>query len=382
MSLYGDILKYFGVAGSTERARPGHTAPDPSNLRRLRCDDDGYLEVTFAPAASTDVNLIEIDGNSVSSGGVTGVIPVTGDVADDAAASASYPVKVGAVADDVPTAVADGDQVHLITDLYRRLRVVVEGDSETDTNLIEISGTSVVEGGVAGSLGVGGNTAAGDPVPNQPVETGGEDPSGNLITWALDAAGRAFAVGTQAVETAVDDSSWPVKVAARVRDTLTTITDDHITNLLSDTYGRLWVQGKYDSGKMESFSDGASGAKSLTDGSWTTTSGTEWISSGDATNLEVCMEFALDGAETSLKARLRTRVDSSDSTEYRPLATNGVSAGEEDVDEHEIVFPLAGSGSHNWSYLFPCSVGREYAVDFYQADGSTTEVQAYFNFYR
>ena len=43
MSLFGDLLKYFGVSGSTVRDVPGTTTPDPANLRRLRCDDQGFL---------------------------------------------------------------------------------------------------------------------------------------------------------------------------------------------------------------------------------------------------------------------------------------------------------------------------------------------------
>jgi hypothetical protein len=74
---------------------------------------------------TTDVNLIEIAGNAVAGTGVDGMLAVAGDVADDAAASASYPLKLGAVVDQVPSDVsADGDMAHLIADMERFLRVV------------------------------------------------------------------------------------------------------------------------------------------------------------------------------------------------------------------------------------------------------------------
>ncbi|MFA4974820.1 MAG: hypothetical protein WC683_19640 [bacterium] len=48
-----------------------------------------------------------------------------GATADDAADTAALnPMKIGAVVDQVVVAASDADMVHLITDLYRRLRVV------------------------------------------------------------------------------------------------------------------------------------------------------------------------------------------------------------------------------------------------------------------
>lgn len=59
-------------------------------------------------------------------GALATLLRVIGQVADDAANVATeLPLKIGAVADDVVAAVADGDKVHLVTDLYRRLRAVV-----------------------------------------------------------------------------------------------------------------------------------------------------------------------------------------------------------------------------------------------------------------
>lgn len=51
------------------------------------------------------------------------VSQVKGTVADDAVATADAPVKIGAVADEAASLVADGDQVHLITDRYRQVRI-------------------------------------------------------------------------------------------------------------------------------------------------------------------------------------------------------------------------------------------------------------------
>lgn len=89
----------------------------------------GALGVTTVLPGGVDVNVAEVGGTAVVTTGVLGMMPVAGDVADDAAASASYPIKIGAVADEVLSAVADGDMAHLITDLYRRLQVVTAGYS-------------------------------------------------------------------------------------------------------------------------------------------------------------------------------------------------------------------------------------------------------------
>jgi hypothetical protein len=61
---------------------------------------------------------------------------------------------------------------------------------KNDVNLAEIDGTTVVEGGANGSLGVGGIVAAGDPAADQPVEIGGVDGTGTLRTLLVGTAGR------------------------------------------------------------------------------------------------------------------------------------------------------------------------------------------------
>ena len=105
------------------------------NMRMVRTDDNGYLEVVAPAGAMVNVNLDGIEGNNVAGGGVIGVIPVTGTVQDDAPDDLSFPLKLGAVADAVLSLVADGDRVKLVTDLYRRLWVVIAGyDSGSNAN--------------------------------------------------------------------------------------------------------------------------------------------------------------------------------------------------------------------------------------------------------
>ena len=61
---------------------------------------------------------------------------VEGTQADGATPPTANPVQIGAVSDDVLTAVADNVVVHFVTDLYRRLRTIPEGkyaDGVADT---------------------------------------------------------------------------------------------------------------------------------------------------------------------------------------------------------------------------------------------------------
>jgi hypothetical protein len=65
------------------------------------------------------------------------MIRAIGQVADDAANVATeLPLKVGAVANDAVSEVADGDKVHLVTDLYRRLRVFAEGAAADNAAIV------------------------------------------------------------------------------------------------------------------------------------------------------------------------------------------------------------------------------------------------------
>jgi hypothetical protein len=104
------------------------------NTRGIRCDANGRLEVVAAPGVGLNVNIFQVGGNATVTAGVNGLLAVGGNVADDAV-DAGYPVKVGGRADAVLSLVADGDRVDFVTDLYRRLWVVIAGyDSGSNAN--------------------------------------------------------------------------------------------------------------------------------------------------------------------------------------------------------------------------------------------------------
>ena len=43
--MIGSILNYFGITGSIVQDTPGITTPDPNNLRRVRVDTNGFLQI-------------------------------------------------------------------------------------------------------------------------------------------------------------------------------------------------------------------------------------------------------------------------------------------------------------------------------------------------
>ncbi len=130
--VFGKIFSYFGVAGSTVRDVPGVTQPDMSNIRRLRCDDDGNLTVVAAAGALTDVNLVQVDGDAVLNGGIAGAQSIGGTQASGAVNNASWPVKIGAVVKDVLSLYTVGALENLLSDVYGRLHVRNAGFDETD----------------------------------------------------------------------------------------------------------------------------------------------------------------------------------------------------------------------------------------------------------
>jgi hypothetical protein len=65
------------------------------------------------------------------------------------------------------------------------------GGTTGDVNLIEIDGVATVTGGIAGSLGVGGNAANGAAISGSPVLTGGSD-GANRRTLLTDTSGRSI----------------------------------------------------------------------------------------------------------------------------------------------------------------------------------------------
>lgn len=121
-----DVTFLVGLIGSTVRRTW------LQNMRMVRTDDNGYLEVVAPAGAMVNVNLDAIEGNNVVQGGVNGMMPVMGDVADGGAVTASWPIKIGAVSDAVLSAVADARVVNLVTDLYRRLYTNPQGGVADD----------------------------------------------------------------------------------------------------------------------------------------------------------------------------------------------------------------------------------------------------------
>ena len=105
--------------------RTGAAATMLALVRSFRTGRSSRQEIVLASGlVSLPVDVTLITGNAVVGTGVAGMMPAAGDVADGGPVSGSNPLKIGAVADEVPSAVADGEVVHLITDLERFLRVV------------------------------------------------------------------------------------------------------------------------------------------------------------------------------------------------------------------------------------------------------------------
>jgi hypothetical protein len=155
-----------------------------------------------------------------------------GGVADAAAnVTTEHPLKMGAVAEAAPagTGIADGDIAHLITDLYRRLRVLAEGatadDAQDSANLNPVKiGARAVSNAAPENLDV---IDAGD--------------VGHLITDTM----RRLLVngcGNQA-DGAVADSANPVKIGAVAETTVagTGVANADIVHLVTDLYRRLRV---------------------------------------------------------------------------------------------------------------------------------------------
>jgi len=170
--------EFAPIIGSTER---GVYLP---NMRLVRVDDAGHLEVVIPAGAPLGIDLQQVASQPVVTGGIAGLLAVggsaadsavstgnpvlvggvylanitaapiadteigrllidayrrlrvVGSVLDDAPAEATEaPLKTGGVADAVLSLVADGDMVHFVTDLYRRLWVVIAGyDSGSNAN--------------------------------------------------------------------------------------------------------------------------------------------------------------------------------------------------------------------------------------------------------
>lgn len=123
MLKFGEVLSsYFGAAGSTTLDQPGVTTPLPQNLRRLRCDVNGYLQVLPAAGGLTDVNITEIAGNVVATTGITGTMPSEGtQAAEIAIDDGSFPVKIGLRVRNILVAIVDDQITNALADTLGRL---------------------------------------------------------------------------------------------------------------------------------------------------------------------------------------------------------------------------------------------------------------------
>lgn len=219
-----DVTFLVGLIGSTIRRTW------LQNMRMVRTDDNGYLEVVAPAGAMVNVNLDAIEGNNVVQGGVNGMMPVMGDVADGGDVTASWPVKIGAVARSAPLgAVLTGKFVNLITDLNRRLRTLPEG--------------ATADGAADGGL----NPLKLGAVVDQVLTALADGQTAQLIT---DLYRRLYTNPQGGVaDDAVDDGTNPVKVGAVADAVLAVVADGDRVQLVTDLYRRLQaVIAGYDSG--------------------------------------------------------------------------------------------------------------------------------------
>lgn len=154
----------------------------------------------------------------------------------------------GSTVPDTPGATVPAPANHrrLRCDNAGYLEVIAGGGAPMDVNLQEVAGTATVEGGVAGSQGVGGLAADGDAAAGNPNLAGGlyevaaaARDDGDVVPIGVDSRGRIKNVGAQADDTAADDGSFPVKVGAVIRNVLIGLTDGRTNSLLVDLLGRL-----------------------------------------------------------------------------------------------------------------------------------------------
>ena len=99
----------------------GSTTPATTVAGKMPCEDD----------------IRQIAGQNVASTGLNGTMPIEGTAANDAAADASNPVKVGGVATAADDSVDEGDNAHLSFDLALYQRIVSKAfDSLTTSDQV------------------------------------------------------------------------------------------------------------------------------------------------------------------------------------------------------------------------------------------------------
>lgn len=155
---------------------------------------------------------------------VATLLRTIGQVADDAAnVVTELPIKVGAVADDVVAAVADGDKVHLVTDLLRKLRVNAEGGVADDAANVTTN-FPVKVGAVA--------------VTSKPSAVTANDVVHLTTTEYREL--RTVA-GGYTLDDAAADALAPLKLGAIADAILSTVSDGDMAHLVTDLYRRLRV---------------------------------------------------------------------------------------------------------------------------------------------
>jgi len=114
------------------------------------------------------------------------------------------------------------------------------GGIATNVNLIQVAGTNILTGGVAGSQGIGGLAADGAAAVGNPVPVAGVDAAGNTQTVSVDTDGLVVVAG--AVLDGVADSGNPVPIGAVVDEILSVYADGDRAALITDTLKRLRVR--------------------------------------------------------------------------------------------------------------------------------------------
>jgi hypothetical protein len=123
-----------------------------STLRVVLATDQPQLtnKLLVTPDANSAVNMAQVGGTNVVTGGTNGTQGVGGIQAHDAADSGNNPVKVGAKATSAePSAVSSGDIANLITDLVGKLIVLPYANPE---NFVSGAITTAMTGTTSTSL--------------------------------------------------------------------------------------------------------------------------------------------------------------------------------------------------------------------------------------
>lgn len=153
-------------------------------------------------AANSSVNVSQIGGNAVVTGGTNGTLAIGGVQAHDAVYSANNPVVVGGFASTTtPAAVAANDVSRIWTTLNGAVNIAdgngsitVDGTVSITTNsavnLSQVGGTNTVNGGLAGTLGVGGTHAHNAVDAGNPLKVGAKAIAHGTNPSAVAAANR------------------------------------------------------------------------------------------------------------------------------------------------------------------------------------------------